>query len=149
MYRIREEYENLKKNPKLGAIGCTIGLFQESNLYKWKASYIGPKNTAYEQSFLELEINLPTNYPNSAPSVNFITKIFHPNVSFTDGRICIESINKWKPEYNILTILFSIYILLIKPNPDDPLNSNAAKIYKEDKIKFNQEVKKYIKLKFK
>lgn len=149
MFRIKEEFENLKKNQKLGSIGCTVALFNESNYYKWKASYIGPKNTAYEYSFLELEINIPQNYPYSAPSVHFITKIFHPNVSSSDGKVCIQSINRWKPEYNIMTILFSIYILLIKPNPESPLNREAASIYKEDKMKFKQEVKKFINLKFK
>ena len=43
MFRIKEEFENLKKNQKLGSIGCTVALFNESNYYKWKHHILGQK----------------------------------------------------------------------------------------------------------
>jgi ubiquitin-protein ligase len=46
-----------------------------------------------------------------------------------------------------MTILFSIYMILYNPNPNSPLNSEAANLYKEDKNKFKQKVKEYIGMK--
>ena len=39
-------------------------------------------------------------------------------------------------------VLMSIYCLLIKPNPDSPLNGEAANLYKESISKFNERVNK-------
>ena len=127
-------------------MGCTVTLLNINDFYKWKASFIA-KNCAYENMPIELQINIPKNYPYSAPEAYFISKIYHPNVDLSDGRVCIDSINNWKSEYNILTILSSIYILLYNPNPEDPLNSEAANLYKYDKNKFKQKVKEYIGMK--
>ena len=37
-------------------------------------------------------------------------------------------------------VLMSIYCLLIKPNPDSPLNGEAAELYKENISKYNDRV---------
>ena len=142
---IQQEFENIRKNGKLASIGCTVKLINNNDYYNWKASYVA-KNSVYEDRLIQLQIKIPKNYPNSAPQVNFITKIFHPNVDINNGKVCIESINHWKSEYNILTILFSVYMILYSPNPDSPLNSEAAKIYKEDKNLFKKKVNEYINL---
>ena len=143
---IQQEYENIRKNKNLSSIGCTVTLLNKNDFYKWKASYVA-KNSAYENMLIELQINIPKNYPNSAPQAYFISKIYHPNVDLSNGRVCIASINNWKSEYNIMTILFSIYMILYNPNPNNPLNSEAANLYKEDKNKFKQKVKEYIGMK--
>ena len=127
-------------------MGCTVTLLNINDFYKWKASFIA-KNCAYENMPIELQINIPKNYPYSAPEAYFISKIYHPNVNLSDGKVCISSINNWKSEYNILTILSSIYILLYNPNPESPLNSDAANLYKKDKNQFKQKVKEYIGMK--
>ena len=127
-------------------MGCTLSLLNQNDFYKWKASFIA-KNCAYENMPIELQINIPKNYPYSAPQAYFISKIYHPNVNLSDGRVCIESISNWKSEYNILTILSSIYILLYNPNPESPLNREAANLYKKDKNQFKQKVKEYIGMK--
>ena len=143
---IQQEYENIRKNKNLSSIGCSVTLLNKNDFYKWKASYVA-KNSAYENMLIELQINIPKNYPNSAPQAYFISKIYHPNVDLSNGRVCIASINNWKSEYNILTILSSIYILLYNPNPEDSLNSEAANLYKKDKNQFKQKVKEYIGMK--
>src|SRR5947207_1466 len=65
-----------------------------------------------------------------APSVRFDTPCFHPNVD-TSGYICLDILKEnWSAVYNVQSILLSIQSLLGEPNPDSPLNSQAAQLWK-------------------
>jgi len=60
------------------------------------------------------------------PKVIFCTKIYHPNIDNL-GRICLDILkDKWSPALQIRSVLLSIQALLSSPNPDDPLNNEAA-----------------------
>jgi hypothetical protein len=73
-----------------------------------------------------LELFLPEEYPMTPPKVRFMTKIYHPNVDRL-GRICLDVLkDKWSPALQIRTVLISIQALMSAPNPDDPLNNEAA-----------------------
>ena len=68
----------------------------------------------------------------SAPKVVFNTKIYHPNIDNL-GRICLDILkDKWSPALQIRSVLLSIQALLSSPNPDDPLNNEAADHWKKD-----------------
>ena len=62
----------------------------------------------------------------SPPKVVFDTKIYHPNIDNL-GRICLDILKKnWSPALQIKSVLLSIQSLMSEPNPDDPLNNEAA-----------------------
>lgn len=69
-------------------------------------------------------------FPRDPPNVSFVTPIFHPNIGIR-GIICLDVLKSenWSPMYNIETIFSSIISLLQDPNPDSPLNGEAANIY--------------------
>lgn len=108
---------------------------------------VGPKDTEYEGGIWELSIYFPPNYPFKSPSIGFINKIYHPNVDEKSGSICLDVLNnKWSPMYTLFNI-FDTFIpqLLTYPNPDDPLNTDAAKLMLTDKESYLEKVKYYVK----
>ncbi|KAA8567477.1 hypothetical protein EYC84_010489 [Monilinia fructicola] len=91
-----------------------------------------------------LSVNLPKDYPFKPPVVNFVTRIYHPNVTYDEkGSICVDELkqDKWKPSGKITAILGAIRNLLIHPNPDDPLENAIAEKCKTDPEGFAQDAR--------
>ena len=149
---LRDEFEEVDNCKDLDEIGCSISLPNEYNPYIWNCVFIGPKNTPYSGGFFKLKLSFPEGYPDKGPEINFITKIYHPNIKFDNGRICIDLLNKWEEKKtSMIKVLLAIYILLLKPNPYDPYNQDAANLYKENQEEFwktaNSYVRKYAQIK--
>jgi ubiquitin-conjugating enzyme (huntingtin interacting protein 2) len=71
-----------------------------------------------------------------------------PNISQSDGTICLDVLkDNWRPIYTLRTILISIISLLSDPNPDSPLNSDAATMYKNS-LKNTKDRREYLKIIF-
>ena len=107
----------------------------------------GPKDSNYENGTWLIKITIPHNYPFASPSVGFIDKIYHPNIDLRSGSICLNTLNEtWTPIYN-LSHIYNIFIpqLLLYPNPEDPLNEEAARLFKENQIVYKENINKYIK----
>ena len=106
----------------------------------------GPEHTPYEKGSWKIAIQFPYKYPFKSPSVAFIDKIYHPNVDYNSGSICLNVLNEeWQPIYTIEHILNTfIPQLMTYPNPDDPLNPEAAVLYINNQEQFNRHVKMLI-----
>ncbi|CAB11183.1 Ubiquitin conjugating enzyme Ubc13 [Schizosaccharomyces pombe] len=126
--RIIKEIETLTRDPPPGIVAAPT----EDNLRYFKITMEGPQQSAYEGGKFHLELFLPDEYPMMPPNVRFLTKIYHPNVDKL-GRICLSTLKKdWSPALQIRTVLLSIQALMGAPNPDDPLDNDVAKIWKEN-----------------
>lgn len=77
-----------------------------------------PHDTPFEDGTFKLTIEFTEEYPNKAPTVRFVSKMFHPNV-YADGGICLDILqNRWSPTYDVSAILTSIQVcpILIRMN---------------------------------
>jgi ubiquitin-conjugating enzyme E2 D/E len=108
----------------------------------------GPPQTPYEKGFFLFEIILSREYPFNISKFYFITKIFHPNIG-EDGLLSIylegstDRTGFCHPTFTLGNIVLSIQSILDDPNPDDFLNEKAAKLYKENRKKYEETAKEY------
>ena len=81
---------------------------------------------------------------NKPPTVRFVSRMFHPNI-YADGSICLDILqNQWSPIYDVAAILTSIQSLLCDPNPNSPANSEAARLFSENKREYNRKVREIV-----
>lgn len=103
----------------------------------------GPVDTPYEGQALKVNITLPQEYPFRSPSVGFVGNVYHPNVDYNSGTICLNVLNQeWTPVYNLVSIVETLLPqLLTYPNPDDPLNEEAARLFIDNMEEYKKKCK--------
>ena len=88
---------------------------------------------------------IPALYPHEPPKVLCNTPIYHPNVN-VQGNVCLNILREdWKPVLDINAVIYGIIFLFYEPNPDDPLNHEAAKKLRENKTEFKKLVDRTLK----
>lgn len=79
-------------------------------------------------------------YPHEAPKVLCLTKIYHPNIDL-EGKVCLNILrDEWKPVLDINAVIYGLIYLFCDPNPNDPLNHEAAALFRDDKASFDRNV---------
>ena len=122
---ISEEFKQLNRAPLVN-LGITVGLFNEDNIFEWKCTILGPKDTFYSGGLFYLKIIFPNNYPHSKPEMVFLTPIYHLNVKYFVenqqplGHICVNTLNEWKDGDSVKKILPELFALMHKNNPLSP-----------------------------
>lgn len=106
-----------------------------------------PKDTPYENTLWQLRFTIPEGYPFVSPSVGFAQKIMHPNVDEASGSICLDALNKaWSPAFTIKHLIDTVIpYLMTYPNPEDPLNRDAAHLMKQNPEAYALRVKEHSK----
>ena len=104
---------------------------------------MGPEDSPYHQGVFFLNIQFPPDYPFKPPKVTFTTKVYHMNIN-SNGQICLDILkDQWSPALTIPKILLSISSLLTDPNPTDPLVTEIASQYRENKAKHDQTAREW------
>lgn len=71
-----------------------------------------PAETPFEDGVFKLTMKFDETYPNKAPTVKFVSKMFHPNV-YNDGGLCLDILqSRWSPTYDVAAILTSIQVFI-------------------------------------
>ncbi|KAL2941983.1 Ubiquitin-conjugating enzyme E2 19 [Bienertia sinuspersici] len=99
--RLQSELMSLMMNGDPG-----ISAFpEEDNIFSWKGTIHGSKDTVFEGTEYKLSLTFPADYPFKPPK------------------------DKWSSAYDVSTILLSIQSLLGEPNTTSPLNTQAAALW--------------------
>jgi len=153
---LRKQLKDLTQNP---IDGFSVGLEDDSNLFKWRVMMEGPGGTDYEGGYFPCSLEFPQDYPNKPPVMRFLTPGFwHPNV-YKDGKVCISILHeakedkfntqekmeeKWRPILGIEAILISVQSMLSEPNFDSPANVDAAVELKKDPKSYRKKIKEIV-----
>jgi len=109
----------------------------------WVGYIDGPEDTPFAGGRFHLIIDFPSDYPFKPPQMQFITPIFHPNIS-ASGEICLDILHsQWSPVLSIRSLLISLCSLLADPNPEHGLNKDALKFYRTNKEKYEETAKEW------
>ncbi|KAM0943014.1 putative ubiquitin-conjugating enzyme E2, ubiquitin-conjugating enzyme/RWD [Dioscorea sansibarensis] len=132
--RLLKELQDLGRDPPTS---CSAGPIGE-DLFHWQATIMGPADSPYAGGVFFVKVQFPPEYPFRPPTVNFQTKVYHPNIN-SNGNICLDILQEqWSPALTISKLLLSICSLLTDPNPDHPLVPEIAHICKNQRARYEE-----------
>uniref|UniRef100_A0A5K3F4B0 UBIQUITIN_CONJUGAT_2 domain-containing protein n=1 Tax=Mesocestoides corti TaxID=53468 RepID=A0A5K3F4B0_MESCO len=122
---------------------------------KWLC--IGVNFSNSDGGWFKAVLEFPHDYPNHPPKMQFLTEMWHPNISLS-GNVCISILHepgedrfgyelpeeRWLPVHTVETIVVSVISMLAEPNPDSPANVDAAKMFRDDYEEFKRRVKETV-----
>ncbi|KAJ1926715.1 hypothetical protein IWQ60_003563 [Tieghemiomyces parasiticus] len=84
----------------------------------------------------------------SSGEVLFKTRIYHPNVDYESGEVCLSLTREgsWKPTIKVADLIADIAHLIDNPNLDTPLIESAAKLYTSSRQEYDANAKEWTKL---
>jgi len=146
--RLRKELQNLERaTAKNDPDDYDIYLRPTSpcSILKWTALLRGPPDTPYENGIFQVSIRCNSDYPLSPPTIAFETKIFHPNVHFRTGDVCLDILKKeWSPAWGLQAACRAVIALMSDPDADSPLNCDAGNMIRGgDNLAFYTTAKMY------
>ncbi|EDW04180.1 uncharacterized protein LOC6561817 [Drosophila grimshawi] len=126
-----------------GTEGISAIPMDRQNNY-WQATILGPPGSPYEGGKFFLFIYFPERYPMAPPTVRFLTKILHPNVSrHGDVGIDIFQQQNWSLALNVAKVLLSVQSLLTDPYTEICMEPEVGYIYEHERSRFEQLVRNW------
>jgi ubiquitin-conjugating enzyme E2 M len=134
-----------KELPELTVVPqCKLSL-DKDDIMNFKATYTPDKESYWYGGKYEFSFNIPDSYPFNPPKVYCNTKVYHPNID-SKGNVCLNILKEdWKPTLSVSTVIAGVYFLFTDPNPNDPLNHDAATVMRDNLDQFVLNVKKSLK----
>ena len=116
----------------------------QDNISNWAVIIDGPAGGPYEGGKFTVNIDFSDNYPFKCPKVQFVTKIYHPNVKTDSGQICDQDLqNSWVPTLNAAYIINTVKDLIQNPNTENPMEAEIARELMTSKDKFNNSAREF------
>jgi len=95
--------------------------------------YVTPDSGYWASARYHFTFTIPALYPHEPPKVTCNTKIYHPNIDL-QGAVCLNILREdWKPVLDINSVIYGLVLLFYEPNPDSPLNRDAADLFRNDR----------------
>lgn len=120
--------------------GTEVDLPDPNNIMKLKVK-VTPTDGLYQGATFSFDLDIPPNYPYEPPKATCTTLVYHPNIDL-EGHVCLNILRAdWMPVLSLGSVIFGLMTLFLEPNPDDPLNKDAAQLMIERPRDFERNVK--------
>ncbi|CAF1602787.1 unnamed protein product [Rotaria magnacalcarata] len=109
------------------------------DIFFWKVIMKGPFGTPYESGLWLLYANFGEEYPRRAPTVRFMTEIYHVNIN-SDGKICHQIFDRgWASVTTMVDAFTSIFDLLKESNFDDALSIEKTQLKRDQPDEYHRQ----------
>ena len=121
--RIDQEFREFLRSPIVN-LGLSVGIKDNKKASKWNFTLMGPKDSLYRGGMFFLEMIFPEDYPNKAPTIYFLTPIYHINVNphtntgKSIGEVYSNFFKNYNPSTKIKDFLIKLYSIFYWPNPN-------------------------------
>merc|ERR1719203_846598 len=103
---------------------------------------VTPNSGYWKGATYNFTFAFPEEYPIKPPKVTLDDKIYHPNIDL-QGNVCLNLLKAdWRPILGVQQIVHGLIFLFLEPNPADPLNQEAAEVFRKSYNLFKQNVNK-------
>ncbi|CAG2216509.1 UBC12 [Mytilus edulis] len=120
---------------------CQLDFPDQDDLLTFKLT-ICPDEGFYRGGRFVFSFKVGQGYPHDPPKVKCETMVYHPNIDL-EGNVCLNILREdWKPVLTINSIVYGLQYLFLEPNPEDPLNKEAADVLQNNRRLFEQNVSK-------
>lgn len=142
--RLMREAKDARKSNDQPNADIVLEPVSDDSLYRWRAVLHGPPDTPFAGGKFELELQVPSDYPIVPPAAKFRTKVFHPNVKFETGEICLDILKStWTPAWTLQAVCRAIQTLMSHPEATSPLNCDAGNMIRADDLVAYESVARY------
>uniref|UniRef100_A0A3B3CNC1 NEDD8-conjugating enzyme UBC12 n=1 Tax=Oryzias melastigma TaxID=30732 RepID=A0A3B3CNC1_ORYME len=142
---------------------CEISFPDDDDLLNFRL-IISPDEGFYKGGKFVFSFKVGQGYPHDPPKVKCETMVYHPNIDL-EGNVCLNILRSvlqnrgpvgsgfwrvtcalllhredWKPVLTINSIIYGLQYLFLEPNPEDPLNKEAAEVLQTNRRLFEQNV---------
>ena len=141
-----KQFKKLRDEPLIN-IGCTVGLEKSDDIYNWKCTIDGPRDSPYKDGTFIIFIKFHKNFPTVGPKVIFDTPIYHLNINPTQnskdplGFCCINTVNFWTPDTSIEDLINSIFGLFYVANEDGAYGLEYKDEFRHKRELYNKKVR--------
>eukprot|EP00397_Hematodinium_sp_SG-2012_P028482 GEMP01029991.1.p1 GENE.GEMP01029991.1~~GEMP01029991.1.p1 ORF type:complete len:189 (+),score=25.26 GEMP01029991.1:177-743(+) len=130
--RMQKEMDELELAPQV-----RIFFPQKDNIMQFQIQ-ISPDESYWKGASFVFSVAIPPLYPHEPPKVKCETKVYHPNIDL-QGSVCLNILREdWKPVLSISSVVYGLLHLFLEPNPNDPLNHEAAEVLRQSRADFNR-----------
>lgn len=120
--------------------GISLDFPDPSDLFNFGLT-IKPQEGYYKGGQFKFHVEINNNFPIDPPKIRCLNKIYHPNIDL-DGNICLNILREdWTPVLNLNSVLIGLNFLFLEPNPNDPLNKEAANVLVKNPSLFSSNVR--------
>jgi len=124
---------------------ATIKFPNKDDIMKFEVTVKPEEGSYWYGAVYNFLVTIPDDYPQDPPKITCNTKIFHPNIDF-QGKVCLNILRQdWRPVLDVNNVILGLLFLFIEPNPNDPLNAEAAELMRDNKKAFTETVTKTLK----
>ena len=93
------------------------------------------QNCLWEGGIYVFTIVIPKLYPHTTPKAHCDTPVYHPNIDLI-GNVYLRILCRSRLGYNSVpdlnAVILGLISLFVEPNPEDPLNHEAASLQRDN-----------------